>query len=260
MFLRIDQMKKIFSIAVVFLSMTCISFTMRSKEMSWDASTKEELKGAYEKAIAWFSNNPTCKVNIKYSSYSDHTSTKPYEESQGFYKRSNGNLHISALGITTIQNEKMYLLADTVNQLIILKNKAEFNASPVDSKSLSDLLDHVKSLKKQNAPEGEILYRLEFNPNDIYSAFEFKINTKGQFTDIIYYYSKEVKQEEDNKNSLIGKPRMEIAFSGYESNVNFNYDKEFSEKRFIKEVKGKITVNENYKKYELKDYRFAQKK
>lgn len=253
-------MKKVILIALILLSYICFSFTIMFQTISWETSSKEELRAAYEKAITWFTNNSNCKVDINYFSYSDYATTKPYDHSTGFYKRNNENLHSSAMGITTIQNEKLSLVIDTVNQIIVIKNKSEFNKTPVDSKSLSDLLDNVKSLKKQNRNEGETAYRLDFKPNELYSAFEFIINTKGQFTRIIYYYSREMQQDEENKNSLKGKPRMEINFSGYQTNTSFNYDKEFSEKIFLNEVAGKIVLNGNYKKYEMKDYRFEVKK
>lgn len=252
-------MKKYLFIPVIFISLALVSFTVKPKVVLVDASSKEELKKAYEKAIEWFSSFPNCKVDIKYSSFTDHTSTKAYDQSVGFYKRDKNNVHVSSMGVTTIQNEKICLVVDTVNQIIVLKNKTELNTAPVDSKSLSELLDNVKSLKKQNAGD-ETLYQMEFKPNELYSSFEFRINTKGQFASITYYYSKEVKEDEDDKKSMIGKPRMEIAFSGYESNVKFNYENEFSEKRFVKETSGKITLNDHYKKYELKDYRFTEKK
>lgn len=227
---------------------------------SWNASSKEELKAAYEKASSWFSSNTNCKVDLKYSSYTDYTSVKPYEESEGFYKRENGNLHILSMGITTIQNEKMCMIADTVNQIVILKNKAERDQSPLNSKALSDLLNNTAALKKQTISPELTAYRLEFKTNPMYSAFEFRVNSKGQFSNIIYYYSKEVKEDEEDKNSVTGKPRMEITFSAYQSNIKFDHDAEFSLKKFIKESAGKIALEDHYQGYELKDYRLKEKK
>ena len=253
-------MKKLFYIPLIFISLALVSFTTKPKVTSLDATSKEELKNAYEKAIAWFSNNSNCKVNIKYSSFTDHTTTKAYDQSVGFYERDKNNVHVSSMGITTIQNEKICLVVDSVNQIIVLKNKTELSTAPVDSKNLSELLDNVKSLKKQNIAEGGTLYQLEFKPNELYSSFEFKLNKNGLFSSITYYYSKERKEDEGDKNSIAGKPRMEIAFSGYESNVKFNYENEFSEKQFIKNISGKVILSDHYKKYELKDYRFKEKK
>ena len=100
----------------------------------------------------------------------------------------------------------------------------------------------------------------EFKPNDLYAAFEFRVNAKGLFTLITNYYSTELQENEDDPNSLKGKPRMEIAFSGYQTNVKFDYNKEFSEKKFITENGGKIVLNKEFKNFELKDYRFTTKK
>jgi hypothetical protein len=246
-------MKKAFLLSIVFLATVLVSFRP-GVTGPWNTASKAELKTAYDKAIAWFSENQSCSVNISYASYMDYTTLKPYDHSEGFYKRNRDNFHVSSMGITTIQNEKMCVVADTLNQIIILRKKATLNQGPVDAKGLSELLDNAASLKKQTL-NSETAYRVEFKPNAAYSAFEFRVNSKGLFTSIIYFYSKEMQEDEEEKGAPKSKPRMEIAFSGYESNAKFDHQKEFSGKQFIKESTGKITLNDLYKHYELKDYR-----
>jgi hypothetical protein len=251
-------MKKIFFISFIILDFSNLAFSLKSA--GWDTSSKEELKTVYEKATAWFSSTSNCSVNIAYSSFSDHVTQKAYDHSEGFYRRDNQFVHVSSMGITTIQNKKIGLVVDSINQYLVLRNKAEIVSSPVDNNSLTELLNNVKAIKKQSIANGETAYRIEFRPNAIYEAFEFRINAKGLFTMITYYYDKEVQEDEDDPASLKGRPRMEIVFSGYQLNVKFDYDKEFSEKKYLEEKTGKIILNKEYRNFEVKDYRFDAKK
>jgi hypothetical protein len=220
---------------------------------TWQSCSKTEVSTAYQKAIQWFSANSSCSVSLNYASFMTYTSQKPYDQSMGFYKKNKNNLHVNSVGITTLCNGQYCLVADTANQIIILKNKTE-QASPVSSKNLDDLLNSVQAMKKMEMGNGVMAYRLEFKPNDIYSAFEFRTNASGTFDRIVYYYSKEAKEDEDDDKSPKGKPRMEISFSDYATNVKFG-EREFSTAAYVSEKAGQITLNEPFKNFELKDYR-----
>lgn len=248
-------MKKINLLFPLICILSCFAFTEK-KTASWENVPKEEVLQSYQNAISWFLTTQNFRVDIDYASYADHTGIKPVDKSPGFYKRNKNNLVSSAMGITTIQNDRICLMIDSVSQLIILKRKTDLTEKLFDSKSLSALLDNVSALKKRKDAEGGTTYRLEFKPNDLYEAFEFKLNEKGLFTKIISYYSRELQADEEDANSMRGKPRMEVTLKGYQANVKFNNEKEFSEALYIKEEKGKISLKENYKNYELKDYRF----
>lgn len=249
------QIKKILSIFA--LSILICSFTNTRLISGWEKAEKPEVISVYEKAMGWFSTNENCKVTVQYASYTDHQSTKAYEQSNGYYKKDKKNIHTSALGIVTIQNEKVCFIVDSTNKMIVLKSKAELSQPIFDPKSFSESLDRVKALKKQKDEQGNMLYRIEYFPNAVYEASEFNVNEKGLITKVKYYYNKEVQENENNSKSLKGKPRLEITFSGYQTNVKFNYEKEFSEKYYLKDIGKNPVLNDNYKKFELKDYRFA---
>lgn len=235
------------------------SFTKKTITPAWEVSTKEEFTTVYEKSTGWFSKNLNYKVNVKYASYTDHSSAIAYEQSSGYFKRSNNYIHSSALGIRTIQNEKFCIMIDSLNQLIVLNNKKKVEQSLFDEKTFMELLSKVKSIKKQKHTSGEMIYQLEFPTNGLYSKYEFQLNAQGLPSVMKYYYSKEMKKDEEDENSLKGKPRLEVSFSGYQTNVNFVYDKEFSEKQFLNIESNKVVLNEKYKNFEIKDYRFAVK-
>jgi hypothetical protein len=251
---RLKYLVVVFAISMLFLS-----FIKKSIVSEWEASDKTDITKVYEKAMEWFSKNTNCKVDVKYFSFKDYTSTTAYDQLTGYYKRDKDNIHSFALGINTIQNAKMCLVIDSVNTMIIVKNKSDLKQPLFDAASFSQLLDNVKAMKKQKSENNETVYRIEFKPNELYTATELVINDKGLITVVKYYYSKELKEDEDDPKTYKGRPRMEVHFDAYQTDVNFNYDKEFSEKKYLKEEAGKIVLNEVYKKYELKDYRFAMK-
>lgn len=250
-------MRTLILIQLFVFSILCFSFKQGVKTNAWEIASKAEVLIASEKSSDWFSKNKNYKVDITYSSFTDHSSTSAHDTYNGFYKKDNSNFHSSAMGVNTIQNEKMKLTIDTVNHMIILNNKTEMNQAPADSKKFSELLDKVKSITKQKGDNEEITYRLEFKPNALYHSYEFKVNGKGLLVFMKYYFSKELKEED---NAMKGKPRLEVSFSNYQTNVGFNYEKEFSEKLYLKEERKKIVLNDKYQKFEFKDYRFTEKK
>lgn len=251
---------KYFAYILLFsIGLVNISFTKGRVSSVWENASKEEFLAASEKASIWFTKNTNFKVDIVYSSFKDHTSSNAHDVYLGFYKRQNNSFSSSAMGVLTIQNDKMRISVDSVNKLILLQNKTEVNQAPADMKSSSELLDRVKSIKKQKLENGDISYRLDFKPNELYSAYEFTINNKGMLVSMKYLYSKELKSEEEDK-VIKGKPRLEVSFSNYQTDLKFNYEKEFSEQIYLKEDGKNIVLNDSYKKYEFKDYRYAVKK
>ncbi len=253
-------MNKLIVVNIFIFSAVCFSFTQERKTDAWEIASKEEVIAVSQKYSEWFLKNLNYKVDINYTSFSDHNSTTAHDVFNGFYKRNNNNFHSLAMGVNTIQNERMKLSVDSISHFIVVNNKMTIDQTPVNTKSFSDLLDNVKSIKKQKNSVGEITYHIEFKPNDMYSAYEFKINGKGMLVLMKYYYSKELKDETTSGDIIKGKPRLEVSFNNYETNVNFNYEKEFSEKKYLKEEGKKIVLTGRYKNFELKDYRVLEKK
>lgn len=245
---------------IVSITLGCIllySFTLRPSTTGWEKADKAEVIAVYEKAMSWFSTNENCKVAVNYASFTDHQITKAYDQSYGYYRKDKKNIHTAALGIITIQNERVCFIIDSANKMIVLKSKAELSQPLFDQKSFSESLDRVKALKKQKDEQGNMIYRIEYFPNAVYEASEFNVNEKGLITKVKYYYNKEVQENEQDPKSLKGKPRLEISFIGYQTNVKFNYEKEFSEKNYLKDIGKRPILNDNYKKFELKDYRIV---
>lgn len=235
-----------------------------STQGTWIPAAKADVMDAYRNAAEWFVKTPNYQLSIRYASFVDYNTPVAYDHSEGSYIRYGKNVCSTMFGTTTVQNSSLRFLVDSTNQMIILNNAAPAGQSPVDLQSLSDLLDHVQSMKKQVLAGGNMLYRIEFKPNEEYSACEFELNEKGLFSKLYYYYSKEMSDEDeegdDAANRPVAKtrPRLEIAFTGYKQ-LNRVDEQVFSEKKYFRIAGGKVIPADKYKNYQVKDYRTATK-
>jgi hypothetical protein len=243
----------------MFFSNCCYAQT-NVNTAKFETTTKEEVLPAFEKAINWFLITKSYSVNVVYTSYMNHTTTIPYDKSDGYYKRSGNNFSSSAMGVHVLQNDKIRITVDSVNQLIVINNSSEVSQAPVDISSFAMLLEKAVSIKKQRLANGVLTYKIDFDKSNIYKSYEFSLDEKGLLKNIKYYYNQELKADEEDENSVKGKPRIEITFNGYETNIKFNAEVDFSEKKYLKEENNKIILKDSYKKFEIKDYRFAIKK
>ena len=254
-------MKKIgFITVLIVIEFAAVGFKATPAVDAWQTSSKDELVSVYKKAMEWFSTSTNYKVDVKYSSFSDHSTMTPYDNSEGYYVRSNNNFHSMVLGVQTIQNNKMRLVIDAASQIIIINNSSKTTQALFDAKGFAELADQLKAIKKQKNADGEIVYRMEFKPNGLYKTCEFKLNEIGLLTGLKYYYSKEMMEDEEDASSMNGTPRVEIEYKNYQTGLSLDYEKEFSERTYFKEDGKKIILNSEYKKFEVKDYRFADKK
>lgn len=250
-----------YSISFIFLIIAFASFAQaKPVNATWETATKDETLKAIDKAVSWFAKTPMYEVKVTYSSFVNYTINTPTDKSEGYYKRNGNNFNSHIMGTHTIQNDRMKILVDTANQIIVINNKSNISDMPVDTSSVSKMLENVKSIKKQKNESGLIVFKIEFKPNSMYSFYEFSINEKGLFKYVKYYYSQELIEDEEDENSIKGKPRIEIFYSSYNSNVKLFTEADFSEKLYFKEENKKIILNTNYKNFEVKDYRYAVKK
>src|ERR1043166_1914260 len=137
-------MRNRISIIMVLIAWQSVAFAG-----AWEASSKAEVSSVYEKALNWYSSNSNCQVNVRYSSFKDHTTSKAYDESFGYFKKNKDQIRSSALGIVTIQNAQCNIIVDSASQLIVIKNKSDMSRSLFDAEAFTASLEKVKVFKKQ---------------------------------------------------------------------------------------------------------------
>lgn len=234
---------------------------LQAQHNDWQTATKQEIIASYQKTCAWFINTSNYNFKMKYTSYKDHVSNEVFETSNGYYKRSGNNFKSETVGIKMFQNSKARLIIDTADQAIVVLSPTGLKPVMTDEKELGELLEKTKSLKKKKVGKG-ICYRIEFNKNDLYEAFEFTVDEKNLFQALVYYYSEQTEENYDNpevyKPTLTKvKPRLEILFTNYLYPVQAT-DSEFQDKLIVLQ-NNKVDLLGKYKNYQVKDYRLQSK-
>lgn len=218
---------------------------------------------SYKNVCNWFINNTNYSFDIKYTSFKNHSSSEIIENSNGYYKRSGNKYVTQAVGIKTIQNEKLRMIVDTNDKVIAISNPSTLAPNIQSSEDLNKLLENVKSLKKKINGKTSV-FRIDFKKNELYEAYEFAVNEKGLLEKLVYYYSEQTEKDygdgEEQKPVVVKiKPRLEIVFFNYQIPANIN-ESEFSDKSVVLAANSKITLLNKYKVYQLKDYRLQEKK
>lgn len=235
--------------------------TISGQAQSWEKASNQQVSGAYKKACNWLVNTPSYYFKLKYASYKDHLSKEQVECSTGYYKRVANSLATEAAGQRTIQNEKLKVIVDTADRVVTVMNPGNLSPVIASTEDLDLLLANAKNLRRMRLGKSE-RYRIDFNKNDQYEAYEFVVSDGGMLETLVYYYSEQVEKIYD-ENSERGrevkmKPRLEITFSAYQvpaKHVAF----EFSERSVLVQENGKISLTGEYKNYRLLDYRVSKK-
>lgn len=249
--------------AYIILLFTVIFSVSNAQVGAWEVATKTEMIVAYQKTWTWFTNTQNYAFKLKYTSYKDYFSKEIIESSEGYYKRLGNKYKTEAVGIKTIQNEKVRIIIDTTDKLITVLNPGKLNPALTDAKDLEVMLDNVKALKKRKIGKN-ICFRIDFIKNELYEAYEFTINDKGLLESLIYYYSEQIEEDDGDGQYLSPlktkvKPRLEVLFSNYQAPVTIS-ESEFQEKSIVLNDKQKINLLDKYKTFQLKDYRYQTKK
>lgn len=234
-----------------------------AQSTAWEMASKQEIVAAYHAACNWFINTPSYYFKLRYASYKDHVSKDKLESSEGYYKRVGKNYVTEAVGIKTTQNNNLKIVVDTSDKIITVMNPGNLSPTIASSEELDNLLNSVKALKKARIGKS-IRYRIEFNKNELYEAYEFVINTSGLMEGLTYYYCERVEKEDvENGNEKAAitamKPRLEITFFGFQIPAK-HVESEFIERAIYFKEKGRIELTGIYKDYRLMDYRVQTKK
>jgi hypothetical protein len=235
---------------------------------TWEVISKEEFLNSYQKALEWFNKTQKYKVSLTYESFINENVLTSYDRSTGVYIRDGNKTLTNILGIKTVKNDFVGFSVDTTEKIIIINNIQNKENDLLDVKTYDGFFTNIKSLKKQKSKEGLIIYRIEFKPDLLYSSFEIQIGADGLLKKQTFFYSFVISEDEKNfetksgsdKNSSKDKPRLEISFTNYQTQVQSHVNAEFSEKKYFTLSGKKAILTEQYKGYRLKDYRFDLKK
>jgi hypothetical protein len=238
------------------------SLSNHAQPVSWESASAGEIAQAYRKACHWFTHTSSYAFKLKYSSFNSPYTDVPLETSEGFYKKTANRYISEGIGIRTIQTQDLKIIIDTTEKTITLMDPGRLNPDIASVADLEVLLANTRALKKCKQGKG-IRYRMDFNPNAQFEAYEFLLNERGILERLTYYYSEQAESSEDwrsgENNAVRVKPRMEILFHSHEVPARIK-ESEFTTTFVVSFDKDKAHLNPFYNHFRLLDYRISKKK
>ena len=218
--------------------------------------SKEEMGKVFEQTNAWFKTTPNYSLTVTHASFENYTTEIPYEKSTGYFKKQGENYHSFLLNIHTIQNKEYKIVIDSVDKLMLVANPDHQQWQTYTQEDYSVLLKTCTALRK-SINGRYTFYKMELPDNSPIGAYEFLIDEQHRGREIRWYYNKEVKKDESDPSSAV-KPRMNISFSAYKEEENFDYTQTFSESAYFEKKGDKLIPTEKYSKYKLLDQRIKK--
>jgi len=250
-------MYKEFKYSLFFYFFISLSFAQQPATQQYKYVGRADMAVVFKKINDWFINTPTYTLSVTHASFEDHKTPNPAEKSTGYFKKENSNYHSFLIGVHTIQNKKYKIVVDSSQKIILVSNPDKLiwnNYAVADFDSILQICSTIKVFSSGQ----DKLYRLDFNKESTIAYYEFLINTEGMLKEIVWYYNKEMKIDEDDENSKAVKPRVSISFSNYNTSEQLNYNNEFEESNYFTIKDNKFIVSEKYKMYKLFDQRYQK--
>jgi hypothetical protein len=240
---------------IILLGFLC---SFKGNTDGWIKIDEKETLSALKEGMNWYGKQKNYMVSIKYESFEDYVTPIPSDKSEGYYKQEGKNYHSFALGIHTIQNERMKLIVDSARKTIVLSDKdTAARMSPYSSDEILKLLSGTKGMLKQGLKDG-MQYRIDCGKNSSFERYEFIVGKDKMLNKLCYYLREAISHDVNNPKAIKTMPRAEINFYNPVSKPVLDYKKEFDESRYVmKKDKGYVPV-ELFKNYRVKDLRIIK--
>ncbi len=233
-------MRVLFS--VLFILLAIIGFSQVNADIA------SQFDNDFKLISGKLNNENNYSINTEYHFYNSHSSSQPLKVMQGYYKKKDANYKSMAMGILTIQEDKLKVFVDSANKTITLTDADKENTSVNFGVNITLLKQYCSNLLITDSSKANRTYRLNFKtPIDNIAFVEVVIdlNTK---------YLKKLTLFHSNKVDILGvgnvnidKPRTEIVFS--KPVFHKNTDNEFSASLYLNIHKGNIALQKGYSSY-----------
>lgn len=240
----------VYSLAII----TAFAFT-RQGSGYWKEISKDELVKALKEVDNQYRSLETYSLTVTHASYKDYTASVPADKATGYFIKDKNNYHSFLLGIHTIQNSRIKVVADTSSKVIILANPDKVMSNAFSQADLEAGLKACRLVKVIELNK-EKTYRMEFAENYPFTAYEMKLSKDGLVKELVMFYNRSVQTDPDDKNSPKVKPRVVISFSGF--NKDAVAKSEFDETRYVAIAAGQVKLAEKYRTFKVLDQRVTK--
>jgi hypothetical protein len=240
---------------IILLGLLC---SFKGNTDGWIKIDEKETLTALKEGMNWYGKQKNYQVNILYESFEDYVTLVPSDKSEGYYKQEGKNYHSFALGIHTIQNERMKLIIDSARKTMIISDKdTATRMSPYSSDEILKLLSGTKGMLKQGIKEG-VQYRIDCGKNSSFERYEFTIGKDNMLCKLCYYLREAISHDVNNPKALKTMPRAEIKFYNPVSKPALDYRKEFDESKYVVKKDNGYATTESFRKFRVKDLRIIK--
>ena len=220
----------------------------------WKDITKEQAKQFMREMKIWLDKHPDYSVDVNYYSYKSYTDVTPADKSAGYIKKEGSNMNSLNIGVRNVQNSSYFISMDTTQKIMLIANPKN-NTKSFSSIDTSQIMKQVNKFKT-SSNTGESALRIEYKNNPSIGSVEIFTDKNGELKKIVWYYSGSIPNL-DKKDKEYSLPKVEVVFSNYKLNVNFD-KREFDEKQFFT-LKDKVFVpTQKYRDYKIKDTRYEK--
>jgi hypothetical protein len=224
----------------VLLSLCLLSFV--SDDLTKVKSEIMKINQSYTKTKQY-------SMEVTYNVYNNYSSQKLFEQSKGYFIRSDNNYISDVLGVKTIQNDQYKLIIDSASNIILVAHPDQQfqNASTQVIDAAIKACSSVKYTDDTKIPSFKMFFKDELAE---FSLIQIQYAKSDYFMrKLILFHTMEVEIE-----GLKQRPRTEILYKNIKSSAKVDSET-FSEKKYIIDNKGKVQAAKAYMKYKVIDQR-----
>lgn len=215
----------------------------------WETITVEDMTKEIKSIEDFYKGTSAYSIKVTHKTFKNYTTSVMEDQSNGYFiKDAKNNYHSFAMNIRTVQNGKIKITIDSLNQNILISEPDKSFTKEVKVSELKDLLKVCSKIKKMDSEETD-KYRFEFEKSSTYSAYEIWTNSDHRIKKLVLFFSIELPSDPDDEKSAKTKPRAEIDFSNYKTGITPVYKTWFDETKYVILKNGIYEPTEKYKKY-----------
>lgn len=228
----------------------CLCFLLFSftEKLTDNQAIKEKLK----KVNDTYTSMNNFSMNVTYNLYPTYKSTVPSDIYKGYYKKVKTNIHSHLLGIETIQSEKIRIVIDSSDKLMLLANPVLTSKVALVSFNLDSALALCSRVELKQDQADEDVFKLLFDDEESeFSSILICIDKKQNLIKkLTLFYNTAVPLNNEDENSAKEKPRVDIIYSDVNTKATAAKN-EFSESNYFSMLKGKYVPAKQYEKYKI---------
>ncbi|MFI5171125.1 MAG: hypothetical protein ACHQFW_01985 [Chitinophagales bacterium] len=232
-----------------------LGFVPRSlAQEEWTGISAQHAFDLLQQANSWYYKNETWAMKIRLTTYAGHESTVVEDESVNLVKRFKTSWYSSVMDVHTIQDDKTKITVDSMEKVMLISSSDKRSSViPMDTLSMA-LLKSCASIKLKKLADGQVMV-LQFRKNPLYDTMEITIGSDKRFKKLKLFLSVAQPLNPDDEDSPKAKPRLEMTFMEYRTNIAYN-EKEFNVSAYIRMDGNTVSTTSAYSQFDLKDTRY----